>query len=353
MKKRNEFDVMKAFAATIAVLLMVAVIVLLTLVLSRKSDPPSDLPTAPNEETTPIVPPEELTTPENTTSEQMNTSDTSDDRSPESDPLVTQSPETTEAPQITTTPNTTSPQVTTKQPETTVAPETTEPPVVTTPPETTPEETTPQIPQNRKLVALTFDDGPNATRTEEVLDVLDKYNVKATFFVLGTNIKGTARENALKMTAERGHEIANHTYSHPTVTKITADELVAEIDKASDRIFEACGVRPTLVRTPGGKWTSETLQKVNYPLIHWTVDTRDWEHNDPQKALEYLKKQVYDGAIILMHDRMSTSAEMTALLIEWLNANDYDIVTVTELMRLKGTELRAGRVYFSATNTRG
>lgn len=234
-----------------------------------------------------------------------------------------------------------------REPDKTEAPQVTE---QTTP---KPDETTsPPEDNNKKYVALTFDDGPHAEYTEELLAILEKYNAKATFFVLGTNIKGEARINALKKTAEGGHEIANHTFSHPTVLKITVDELVREIDKGADRIYETIGVRPTLVRTPGGKFNAQILAKMKYPLIHWTVDTRDWEHNDPEITLQYVKDNLRDGGIILMHDRKSAVADATELIIKWLYENDYEVVTVSELMRIKGTPLEAGKVYFSATNIR-
>ena len=130
---------------------------------------------------------------------------------------------------------------------------------------------------------------------------------------------------------------------------ISADEFIADVEKGSNAIYEARGVRPSIIRTPGGKFSTELLEKIKYPIIHWTVDTRDWEHNDPEKCLETLKKQVVDGAVILMHDRKSNTARSVELMIEWLLENDYQIATVSELMELKGTELVAGKVYYSSS----
>ena len=287
-----------------------------------------------------LTTPEETTTADNTTAEKT---------TPELTTPQATTPEVTTPP--VTTPPVTTPPVTT--PEVTTAPITTppvtEPPAVTT---ARPEITLPENPPvyEKKLVALTFDDGPNTVRTKEVLAVLEKYNVKATFFVLGQNLNSTAAQNALKLTAEKGHEIANHSYTHPNCHNMTAAEFIADVEKTSNNIYELCGVRPTLVRTPYGNWTKALLNTMDYPIIHWTVDTRDWDHNNPETALSYVKKQVYDGAIILMHDRMSTSAEMTEIIIQWLHENNYEIVTVSELLRLKGTPLAPGYVYFSARN---
>jgi len=235
--------------------------------------------------------------------------------------------------------------------DTSMSPALTSPPsreTTSLPPDTTEPPTTSPSQSGKKLVAFTYDDGPHAVYTPELLKVLDKYNVKATFFILGTNARKDDAIAALKATAAAGHEMANHTYSHPTVLNITVDELKAEIEKTNDLIYKHCGVRPTLVRTPGGKWSADILSGVSYPIIHWTVDTRDWDHNDPERCLAYLKDQVYDGAIVLMHDRKSNVAKSTELMIKWLVENDYEIVTVSELMERKGVELTAGKVYYSS-----
>jgi peptidoglycan/xylan/chitin deacetylase (PgdA/CDA1 family) len=233
----------------------------------------------------------------------------------------------------------------TREPETTVSPETTTP--ETTLPETTLPETEPTIDPNRKLVAFTFDDGPNAKYTEEVLAVLEKYDAHATFFVVGVHSTFTRAGEVMKKVVEAGHEIGNHTYNHISLPKLTAAEIKQDEQQMSDRIFELCGVRPTLMRAPGGSYNSDVLAAVSYPLIGWTVDTLDWKHQDPEQALEYLKAQVSDGGIILMHDRLETSAETAELLLQWLYENDYQVVSVSELMEARGVTMEAGKVYYS------
>lgn len=205
---------------------------------------------------------------------------------------------------------------------------------------------------SKKLVALTYDDGPHAQYTPELLDVLKKYDVKATFFIIGQNTRTEAAKAALKRAASEGHEIANHSYTHPSVLKLSIDEVRAEFEKTNDAIYEICGIRPTLIRTPGGSYNKELLAGIDYPIIRWTVDTLDWKYNDPEQSLSYLKEQVYDGGIILMHDRKSNVAVTTELMINWLHENDYEIVTVSELMRQKGVELKKGYVYFSSSKIR-
>lgn len=280
----------------------------------------------------------------------------------ESNPPETTSPETTAAPQentgsfndqTTKTPESTSSPETTAATETTdkaTEPETKEP--ETTSPETTASETQPPIDPHQKLVAFTFDDGPNAKYTEEVLAVLEKYDAHATFFVVGVHATFTRAGEVMKNVLNGGHEIATHTYSHPNLTKLTAEQIREEEKKSSDMIYQLCGVRPTMMRAPGGSYNSDVLAAVSYPLVGWTVDTLDWDHQDPKQALEYLKAQVSDGGIVLMHDRLATSAEIAETLLKWLYDNGYKVVSVSELMAAKGVTMETGKVYYSASLVR-
>lgn len=267
----------------------------------------------------------------------------SDEVTPEITNDTQNSPSVTVDPSTTATESTNGPD-TTASPDTT-APETTSP--ETTLPETTLPETTTPIDPSRKLVAFTFDDGPNAKYTEEVRAVLEKYDAHATFFVVGVHGTFTRAGEVMKNVINAGHEIASHTYSHPNLTKLTAEQIREEEKKSSDMIYELCGVRPTLMRAPGGSYNSDVLATVSYPLIGWTVDTLDWKHQDPKQALEYLKAQVTDGGIVLMHDRLATSAEIAELLLQWLYENDYKVVSVSELMAARGVTMEAGKVYYS------
>lgn len=257
--------------------------------------------------------------------------------------------DTQNSPSVTVDPSTTVPE-STNGPDTTASPDTTAPETTSpesTVPETTLPETTSPIDPHQKLVAFTFDDGPNSKYTEEVLAVLEKYDAHATFFVVGVHSTFTRAGEVMKKVINGGHEIASHTYTHTNLTKLTADQIKDEEKKTSDMIFELCGVRPTMMRAPGGAYNSDVLAAVSYPLIGWTVDTLDWKHQDPKQALEYLKAQVSDGGIVLMHDRLATSAEIAELLLQWLYENDYKVVSVSELMAARGVTMEAGKVYYS------
>lgn len=232
-----------------------------------------------------------------------------------------------------------------KQPETTDTPNTTVP--ETTQPET-PEETSPPIDPNQKLIAFSFDDGPHATYTLELLEVLEKYNAHATFFVVGSHCTRSGAAEAMQKTVAAGHEIASHTYSHTNLTTLTAAQIREEEQKTADIIYKNCGVYPTLMRAPGGAFNDSVLSAVSYPLIRWSVDTLDWSHKDPQQTLQILKDTATDGGIVLMHDRVSNTAETVELCFEWLYANGYKVVSVSELMEAKGVTMEAGKVYYSS-----
>ena len=188
-----------------------------------------------------------------------------------------------------------------------------------------------------KLVALTFDDGPHKFRTDEILDVLKKYNVKATFFVVGT----MAREypHLIKRELSEGHEIGNHTYSHYNLKKLNNATLEREIELTEEAIFEVCEYRPRLFRPPEG-WCNENIASVagnmDYDVILWNIDTLDWAHTDSKKIFECVKTNIKPGSIILFHDYVSGKSptrEALEMIIPSLISEGYRFVTVSELIR--------------------
>ena len=131
---------------------------------------------------------------------------------------------------------------------------------------------------DEKKIALTFDDGPHYKYTDEILDILEKYGVKATFFVIGVNAE--RHPEKVKRIALSGHEIGNHTYSHPHLKKVSAQELESEIEKASEVISRLTGKKPVLFRPPEGYCTEEisaVASAMDYRIILWNIDTRDWD----------------------------------------------------------------------------
>ena len=189
---------------------------------------------------------------------------------------------------------------------------------------------------SEKVVALTFDDGPHPTLTAEILEVLEKYGVRATFFVVGENAR--YYPDALRMAVSRGHEIGNHTLSHGALSKKSADEIKAEIAAAEDEILSACGVKTKLFRPPEGcvsKSVVRAAKELGYEIILWSVDTRDWAHCSTADMVRNIKKNVRPGSVVLFHDYISGAAHTKAALnvvIPYLLAQGYRFVTVSELI---------------------
>ena len=201
------------------------------------------------------------------------------------------------------------------------------------------------IDKEKPMVALTFDDGPNHN-TIKILNILEHYGVKATFFILGTNIEG--HEEIIKKMDKLGMEIGNHMYSHKLITKLTNEKIKAEVEKVDNLIFNIIGKYPTLVRPSYGTYNKRIRSLMNKPIIIWNVDTLDWKHHSSKRILAKVMKNVSDGDIILMHDIYSATANGLELVIPKLLEQGYQLVTVSELLYYKEIELKAGNVYSHA-----
>ena len=187
---------------------------------------------------------------------------------------------------------------------------------------------------NRKLVALTFDDGPNTGFTPRMIELLKERNVRATFFLIGPNVK--ANPELTRQLAEAGFELGNHSWSHPEFNKMTPEKIREEVEKTSAEIVAAAGVRPAVLRPPYGA-ANEKVQKLmgemGLHIINWSIDTNDWRGKATAKSIEdEVMKNLRDGAIILMHDRFERSLEATASIIDQVRAKGYEFVTVSELL---------------------
>ena len=185
-------------------------------------------------------------------------------------------------------------------------------------------------------IALTFDDGPHPRLTEEILNTLDEYSVKATFFMVGINVQNypdTARE-----VINRGHEIGNHTFTHPLVAKLDEAALEHEIGACEDVLEELCEYRPHLFRPPEGALTSsvsDCSERGDYSLVLWSLDTRDWEVKNADKIVQTVLSKVQAGDIILMHDYIgvgSKTPQALKILLPELIARGFEPVTVSELL---------------------
>lgn len=199
-----------------------------------------------------------------------------------------------------------------------------------------------EVNTNNKYIALTFDDGPNYN-TNKVLEVLNKYNVKATFFVLGSKIMGN--EYILEKEYISGMEIGNHTFNHLLLTKYNDDVITKEIEDTSNKIFEITGRYPKLLRPSYGAYNDSIKKISNMPIILWDIDTLDWKYHNSKRIASRVINSVKDGDIILMHDIYSATGNSLNIIIPELLSRGYTFVTIPELFYYKGITLEEGKVY--------
>lgn len=200
---------------------------------------------------------------------------------------------------------------------------------------------------NKPMVALTFDDGPSNSPTTRILNTLEKYNSRATFFVVGSRVG--SYQSQVKRAYSLNCEIGNHTYNHKTLTSLSASGVLSELSQTSSKIESVIGERPVIMRPPGGSFNNSTVKNnVGAPIIMWSVDTRDWESRNASKIVSNIKNNVRDGSIVLMHDLYDSTASATETIVPWLIKNGYQLVTVTELMDAKGVSMQNGSAYYSA-----
>lgn len=192
------------------------------------------------------------------------------------------------------------------------------------------------FPKKMKAVALTFDDGPSKY-TNQILDCLSRYDAKATFFVVGTNVN--RYPDILRRSVSLGMEIGNHTANHPKLTNLSASGIASEINTNATYVENATGVRPTIVRPPYGSYSSSTISAAGTPFILWSIDTLDWKTRNADSTVNAVLSKVKDGDIILMHDLYSQTAAATERIVPALIERGFDLVTVSELAERKGVTM--------------
>lgn len=197
-----------------------------------------------------------------------------------------------------------------------------------------------------KMVALTFDDGPNPVTTVRILDLLKKYNAKATFFILGQNIAGN--EEILKRMVAEGHEVANHSFTHPNLTTLAPEQVKQEIEQTQVAIEKVIGKRPTMVRPPYGAVNKTVMDAMQLPAIYWSVDSLDWQSRNPQAILNVVQTTTQPGSIILMHDIHEPTADSLEPVLQYLQSQGYILGTMSDMV---GTNLNPQYVYYDRTST--
>jgi peptidoglycan/xylan/chitin deacetylase (PgdA/CDA1 family) len=191
-----------------------------------------------------------------------------------------------------------------------------------------------------KCVSLTFDDGPGPY-TAQLLDTLKGRGVRATFFMLGENVH--AHRNLVRRMAMEGHEVANHTWSHPDLTGLPPAEVRSQIQRTQKAVRDASGVTPTLLRPPYGATNAEVGRATGMPLILWSVDTLDWRYLSVSRDTSVGIKEPQSGGIVLFHDIHKPSVQSIPKVVDGLRKRGFTLVTVSELFQ--GRPLKPGQTY--------
>lgn len=196
-----------------------------------------------------------------------------------------------------------------------------------------------------KLIALTFDDGPDTKDTPRLLDGLKEKGVKVTFFV-----QGQFAQNASGLVARayaEGHEIGSHSWDHPNLPDLSLEQVKKQFERSYEVLDTICGEGTDyLIRPPYGNTNESIREMIGAPLIHWSVDTLDWETLNAYSVRDSILSEAYDGAIVLLHDIHGTSVDGALMAIDTLKARGYEFVTVSELFRRRGVELEDGVRYY-------
>lgn len=195
---------------------------------------------------------------------------------------------------------------------------------------------TPVIPEERKetdlppRVALTFDDGPHPSCTEKLLNGLRERGVKATFFVVGKNISG--REEVIRQMWADGHLIGNHTWDHVDVSRLSTEAACEQLEQTSALVQEITGEATAYVRAPFGNWNEGLESETSMISVKWTVDPLDWTTKNVHQIVNKVVANVTDSAIILLHDYYDSSVEAALKIVDILQEQGFEFVTVEELL---------------------
>ncbi len=196
----------------------------------------------------------------------------------------------------------------------------------------------------KPMIALSFDDGPNAGTTNTVLDTLQQYGASATFFMVSNRLSKSGNADCAKRMVELGCQLGNHTYDH---SHYGGDVTAQDISKGIEAIKAATGYSPTAFRPTGGYLSDVIKENASAPICLWNVDTNDWKYKDSEKLKNYVLYAADDGDIILMHDIYKTSAEAVQKFVPELTERGYQIVNIAELAYYKDTEMKNGQIYSS------
>lgn len=193
--------------------------------------------------------------------------------------------------------------------------------------------------RSQKYIALTFDDGPHPVNTPRLLDILRRRNVKATFYVVGNLVE--RYPHIARQIVEEGHEIGNHTWTHPNLKKLGESQVRSELNRTRDVIVQSTGVQPRTMRPPYGSLSTNQRNWIyrdyGYPTVMWDVDPLDWKKPGVGVVANRLISGTRNGSILLVHDLHAASVSAMPQTIDSLLRQGYQFVTVSQLIAANGT----------------
>ncbi len=178
-------------------------------------------------------------------------------------------------------------------------------------------------------VAITFDDGPSTVYTEILLDGLKERGVRATFFLTGREIQYS--KNVVKRMSDEGHIVGNHTYSHIDLKRTDYAKAKEEIEKTNECIKKVTGKTPKYIRPPYGNWDDRLLEETDMSIVLWSVDPEDWKDQNAEIVARRVIKSTKPGDVILLHDIFKTSVEAALIIVDELQNEGYEFVTIDKI----------------------
>ncbi len=197
--------------------------------------------------------------------------------------------------------------------------------------------------ENKKLIALTFDDGPAYSKTDKLITELEKRDARVTFFMLGES--AVRQKDLVKKVYSMGHTIGSHTYDHKNLKKLDNEQLTFEIEHTNEILKNIIGEDIRFIRPPYGSYNQDILNNTNMAFILWNVDTLDWKLRDAEKVRDYIVKTAKDGDIILLHDIHSTSVDGAIMAIDILKEQGYEFVSLDELLVYRNINIQNRKAY--------
>lgn len=199
--------------------------------------------------------------------------------------------------------------------------------------------------KDKKLIALTFDDGPAGKKTEKLLDGLEKHDAKVTFFLIGNKIDG--QEELVKKIYNSGHTIGSHTFNHKNLFTVKKDEeILEEIELTNEKIKNIINEDVKFLRPPYGNYNHKILDLVDMSFILWNIDTQDWKVKNAKRISNYIVNNVSDGDIVLLHDIYKSSINGVLKAIEILEEDGYAFVSLEEMEEIRGEDFLSHKAYF-------